>query len=493
MRVDGMLNRKERGGWRPRAAFVVALAGLLALLVATLPRFAPSVHADGPAYLYIQSACTPVYTFPSKQSALISLLLGGNEVTAIAEGTTASWAHVRIWSGVEGYVPAKNVAATQVKQRDGACAYPGLAIPDSVDLPRDAGPWALAAQGVAASPATLYSAPDDGSVPVAALPLGQPVSVTQWAPDSKGQPWYRVDVPAGGSWARATSIRLTTPDPAARQVGGGPIWAPVAGKGMWATNFVANRSDVNAMARAAKAAGITHIYTEVAITGSGFYGTTTLDRLIPAAHAAGVKVIAWVYADLTNVSDDIRLAALVANHKTPGGERPDGLAADIERLNGSVIVDSGAAYSYGQALRALLGPDALMVAAVPHPFQAPGFPYAAIAASFNVIAPMDYWHSRQSRSYTPDDVRRFVATSVTSLRAAMRVGGGVAQTPIEELGQMYDMFATSAPTGQSAPTGDEITADLEAARQAGCIGASYFDWRTATQAQWAALAAYAWA
>jgi hypothetical protein len=108
------------------------------------------------------------------------------------------------------------------------------------------------------------------------------------------------------------------------------------------------------------------------------------------------------------------------------------------------------------------------------------------------LAPMDYWHSRSGRTYSPQDVARFVGTSILTIRAAMHGEGNVSELPIEELGQTWDMFTDDSTAGPDAPTGDELTADMQTARAVGCIGISFYEWQTATQQQWAAISAYAW-
>jgi hypothetical protein len=177
----------------------------------------------------------------------------------------------------------------------------------------------------------------------------------------------------------------------------------------------------------------------------------------------------------------------VANYRTPSGDHADGIATDVEE-----VIDSASVYTYGQLLRGLLGSDTLLVDCALHPFTHAGYPYAAVAASWNVLAPMDYWHSRSSRTYTAQDVASFVTTSVVTIRAAMQAAGVAHPIPIEELGQMYDMYSDDGAGVGHNPTGAEITADLAVAKSLGCIGASYFEWQTATQSQWAALAAFEW-
>jgi hypothetical protein len=252
---------------------------------------------------------------------------------------------------------------------------------------------------------------------------------------------------------------------------------------------------VGAIIQAAKKAGLTHLYAEVAISlaknqggdglAPGFYGAGTLDRLLPAAHAAGIKVIGTIAVALDHVAADARLSAEVAQYRTPRGDRVDGIASDIE-----TNAEEQEVYEYGQLMRAILGSDVLMVANVLHPASSPYYPYEAIAASWNVVSPMDYWHSKPG-SYTPAETTAFVSTSLTMLRAA--VGP---KMPIEELGQMYDIYkdgnGEDGTGGMNSPTATEVATDLRVARQLGCIGVTYFQWQDATQAEWQVLVSTTW-
>jgi hypothetical protein len=405
-------------------------------------------------------------------------------VTATGEGDASGWTRVRIWSGADGYIPSSLLGPQQPEHpREGVCSYPGLPDAEAEDAPRDTGPAPLTAKGATVVATPLYAQPDSASQQVARLAQGQAITISQWAAGPGGQAWYQASANGKSGWLWSAKVTLSIADPAKRQVNGQPIWKPVAGKGMWFTNYLPHHSDVDQMMRAAKLAGITHVYTEVAITKYGFYARDTLDRLLPAAHRQGIAVIAWVYPYLRDVSLDVRLTKLVADYATPSGERADGLAADIEE-----VIDRASVYSYGQLTRALLGDDTLMVAAVFHPRAEPGYPYDAIAASWNVLAPMDYWHSRASKLYSRVDVTRFVAASMITIRAAM----GASQLPIEELGQTYNMFTDDFTGGDTAPGWDEMIADMDAAKDLGCIGVSFFEWQAATQEQWRAISAYPW-
>ncbi len=474
------------------SARLYRVATLVLALIATLALDGQSTGAlrayatSQPGLAYTQAPCAPVSTAPNSKAPLITQLLGGTDVTLL--GTSSGWSHVRIWGGMDGYIPASALAATPpAHASEGDCSFPGVPDPTVAILPHDPGPFPLTESGATNGPATLYAWPSQSAAPIAGLAAGAPVSISQWTSDKDGRPWYHISASAGAGWIWSGNIRLAQPNPATHAVNGKPVWAPVAGKGMWFTNYFTRHADVTKLVASAKAAGLTHLYAEVAITRYGFYAPISLDRLLPAAHAQGIAVIAWVYPTLHNVTDDIRMSVQVAQYVTPTGDRPDGLATDIEE-----VTDSGSVYTYGQLLRALLGPDELMVNSAMHPFTHADYPYAAIAASWNVMAPMNYWHSSAHHGYTAADVSRFVAISVVTIRAAMLAAGVSSPIPVEELGQMYDMYSDDGAGTAHNPSGIEITADLTAARALGCIGASYFEWQTATQAQWQALSSYSW-
>lgn len=473
---------------------ITAITTLFALTLGVTPWMTSnpthSARAATPPVLYTQNGCARVYAQPSTTSTIITDLLGGADVRDLGRLTNngATWEHIEFWSGIEGYVEASALGPKLPQSSvEVDCAFPGVPDPQPDSLPGSNGPWPLAATGVIAAPAALQSQPNVEALPVDPAPLGTHVKVVAWASDATGAPWYEVTIGSVTSWLSGGSLRLDQPDPITRQVRGKPIWAAVAGKGMWFTNYLARHSDMAALMRAAKLAGITHLYAEVAISRYGFYGRNSLDRLLPAAHAAGISVIAWVYPTLDNVAADARMTQQVASYVTPSGDRADGIATDVEEVD-----DTASVYTYGQLVRALLGPDILLVAAVYHPFAETYYPYAAIAESWNVLAPMDYWHSRSSHQYTPDEVARFVGNSLTTIQAAATILGGAESMPIEELGQTYDMYSGDGAGRHSAPTAAEITADMATARQFGAIGVSFFEWQTTTFDEWSAVTNFRW-
>ena len=499
--VDGVMGRETAmgsggmPGWssRVRGLMRVALVCLSALafaagMLGSARVSAAAIARAASGLLYAQHPCTFVYAAPSTSAAPVTALLGGTDVTDAGPASTPGWHHVRIWSGLDAYAQDANLAATPPPSaEEGDCEFPGVPDPQDDIQPASRGPWPLNAYATVSQPATLYAGPGETVLPMGALNPGDGVSIQAWAADAQGRPWYQVRTDGTVGWLWSGDARLRAPDPATRATAGVPVWQKIAGKGMWFTNYLSHHSDVNALMRAAKLAGITHVYAEVAISNFGFYAQGALDRLLPAAHAQGIAVIAWVYPYLHDISADVRLTQWVANYATPSGLVPDGIATDVEEAD-----DSASVYTYGQLVRALLGPDELMVAAVYHAFAQTYYPYAAIAASWNVLAPMDYWHSHANRAYSPRQVTSFVSNSIFTIRAALGALATNARLPIEELGQTYDMFTDDGVNGGNSPTGAEITADMLAARDAGCIGVSWFEWQTASQAEWSAIAAFAW-
>lgn len=492
MRLDWLARAAGAPLRRRWCAALCGAALLAALSLALAPRLVTVrlARADGSIVLYAQNGCTSVYAQPSDTSPLLTDLLGGADVKGLGEISNAdgAWEHVAFWSGIEGFIKASALAATLPNDSvEVDCEFAGVPDPSPDILPHNDGPWPLTAAGTVASPATILTRPDRHALPVTGVPLGTRLTITGWASDSDGAPWYQVAVAAGAGWIWSGSVRLDSPDPITRQVHDRPIWSPVAGKGMWFTNYLARHSDMTALMQAAKLAGITHLYAEVAISQYGFYGRNSLDRLLPAAHAAGIAVIAWVYPTLSDIAADVRMTQEVAAYVTPSGERADGVATDVEEVD-----DTGSVYTYGQLVRALVGPDTLLVAAVYHPFAETYYPYASIAASWNVLAPMDYWHSRRSQRYTPDEVARFVGNSLTTISAAATVLGGAEPMPIEELGQTYDMFSNDGAGRGAAPSAAELSADMRTARDFGAIGVSFFEWQTATLDEWSAISQFHW-
>jgi hypothetical protein len=468
--------------WRLIIALIVAL--LLLLLSASAAHARPAtLPAALPATVYTQSPCVALRATPSATATLLALAIPGVGLRVTGLSGDGQWYHALFLGALPVWVLASDVA-TSYQTHFGLepdCPFNGLPPIVAHPLSHVSGPFALQAAGTVTQFSALRAAPAATARATATLLPGERAYITQWAADANGDVWYLAH--AGGTlgWVWAYAVLFDGPDPATAAVNGVPVWTAASGKGLWFTDYLTHHTDLRALVAAAKALGVTHIYPRVAETSYGFYDHYTLDHLLPLAHAAGIKVIAWVYPYLRDVGTDLIMTQQVVNYRAPGGDHVDGIIADIETRT-----DAPAVFAYGQVLRQMVGPDTPLIISTFSPHARPSYPFPEAAASFNVISPQDYWHSVQG-SMDAAAPRALLTLSIMSIRAEL---GGKA-FPIEEDGQMYDQFTYGEPGGNQ-PSPAEITSDMQAAKDLGCVGISFFDWRTASPDELAAFQAFQW-
>jgi hypothetical protein len=138
-----------------------------------------------------------------------------------------------------------------------------------------------------------------------------------------------------------------------------------------------------------------------------------------------------------------------------------------------------------ERLREAVGPRVLLVATVEDPqieeLTGADVPYAAIAASADVLQPMVYWRARAAGASIAG-MRAELAASAARVR---ELTGG--RLPIDVGGQ-------TAALGNrlGAPPPAEVAASVVTARQLGAIGETFFDWNGTSAAQWDAIAHADW-
>jgi hypothetical protein len=243
------------------------------------------------------------------------------------------------------------------------------------------------------------------------------------------------------------------------------------GKGMWIWQpDKTEGGDANAIVARARSVGLTHLYVRTGSSWDGFNGGAFLDKLLPVAHRAGLLVYGWDFPRLISPADDVARAQAAISHHTPGKQRIDGFAADIETRSEGTAISGPAATEYGQALRAAVGAAFPLIATVPRPSPAVHYPYAEVVASFDAIAPMVYWLNRQ-----PD----------TDVAGAMRDLAPYGK-PVFPVGQAYD----GGPEGGRAgvPPPEEIWRFMRFGLANGAQGVSFWSWQAADQKAWNAIA-----
>jgi|GEM_PF-1065879 len=242
------------------------------------------------------------------------------------------------------------------------------------------------------------------------------------------------------------------------------------GKGMWIWQPEHTEgNNIDAMVARAKAVGLTHLYVRTGSTYDGFYASDFLNRLLPAAHASGLRVFGWDVPYLKNADQDVARAVAAITYTTPDGQRLDGFSADIERGDGQNITPSTAG-TYGAHLRSAVGAGYPLVATVPRPNPAlVGFPFAQVVEAFDAIAPMVYWMGNEPGAA--------LDTAVQGLAAFGK--------PIIPVGQAYDGFSEGGPRG--VPSRTQLLRFFATADAVGAPAVSFWDWQEADQQAWDAI------
>jgi len=275
-----------------------------------------------------------------------------------------------------------------------------------------------------------------------------------------------INLPAGSAEVLATTASATVlQSPAAAKK-----WLP-SGKGMWIYEPAKTEGgDVAAIVVRARATGLSHLWVRMGSAWDGFNVAPFVDRLLPAAHAAGIKVIGWDFPKFEPVEADVQRAVTMIRHTAPGGHRIDAFSPDIETRAEGTRLSPENARRYGSLLREAAGPDYTLIVTVPRPAkERPTHPYPDIVAGYDAIAPMIYWLDRQ-----PD-------TDVAgALRDLAKFG-----VPVYPVGQAYD----GSPEGgrKGVPPPEELFRFMRFAQNNGAAGVSFWSWQAANQPAWNAV------
>jgi hypothetical protein len=206
----------------------------------------------------------------------------------------------------------------------------------------------------------------------------------------------------------------------------------------------------------------------------------TLGGFVDAAHAAGLRVVAWYLPSFADPAQDTRRALAAIRFRSARGERFDSFALDIEAsLVGDVPLRNRRLLTLSARLRAAAGRGYALGAIIPspvgmrrHPAYWPQFPYRPLARYYNVFLPMAYATdagvrgSQATRAYNAADV------------AAIRIHTGKPHVPIHLIGGLANAMG---------PT--ETTGFMRAVADCAPVGYSLYDFPLTRRAAWKALAA----
>jgi hypothetical protein len=200
-------------------------------------------------------------------------------------------------------------------------------------------------------------------------------------------------------------------------------------------------------------------------------------RLIDAAHASGIRVVAWYLPGFADLRTDLRRSLAAIRLITPAGQRFDSFALDIEAsLVRPIAARNRRLMSLSRRIRGIVGPAYPLGAIVPDNVSTtllnglwPFFPYAAVARVYDVFLPMSY---STNRGHNAAFVYRYTRANMELIRAR----SGRPLMPIHVIGGLANRMASG-----------EDSAVIRAARDGGAIGASFYKVRWSDAGEWAAL------
>ncbi len=235
-------------------------------------------------------------------------------------------------------------------------------------------------------------------------------------------------------------------------------------------------------------AGVQTIYIQAAHWSTpGVNDILEPERLIPLidrAHQLGMYVVVWYLPVWQDVNTDLRKTVAIANLDV------DGVNIDIEDRDGvrNLAERTRRLVQYSAALRPLLPGRVIgnniyatnyLDGASDYWTQANGvpksnvkwwggtFPYADIAPFYDMWMIQNYWTDRSADSGWRDGYR-YSLDNIARLRNAL----GRADVPIQLIGGV----------GGTRMTLNDFSGYLQAARESGSTGVSFYDWQVFTQA-----------
>lgn len=218
-------------------------------------------------------------------------------------------------------------------------------------------------------------------------------------------------------------------------------------------------------------------------TPGGLVDPWLLTQMVLAAEQSDIEIVAWYLPRFGEGTEDLdRLTAL--HEFEVLGRRFDGVAVDIEWTGDGVDDEtrSQRLLDLSRGLRTVSGDDPLGAIVLPpvlievvNTAYWPGFPWAELAASYDVWLPMSYWSFRSNSSgygegytYNEESVRR------------LRSNIGDPDALVHAIGGIGGLDGVDDPPDPPEPlaTVEEIERFVDSVADTGSIGASIYDWNT---------------
>ena len=226
--------------------------------------------------------------------------------------------------------------------------------------------------------------------------------------------------------------------------------------------------------------GVRTIYLETGNSRSkgDVFKSTQAQQFITAAHANDMKIVAWYLPDLKDLPRDYARIEKAIQLTTPGGERFDSFALDIESGAVKTVSKRNAALlKLSRQIRDSVGPTYPLGAITPSPVGLAkkgsywgSFPYTELAGIYDVMVPMSYY------TYHGDGAKVVRADTLGNMRI-LRAQKGCETIPVHLIGGVAEDSSAA-----------ELAAFVQAAHETGAIGVSFYSWSGTKAAHWAELA-----
>jgi hypothetical protein len=241
--------------------------------------------------------------------------------------------------------------------------------------------------------------------------------------------------------------------------------AVYGGLGSWLDIFAsASWSHAQAVVAAAKADGVGTLYLQTSNYSQprDIVRPTALGRFVDAAHAAGLKVVAWYLPGFMSGPLDARRALAAIRFRSASGQRFDAFALDIEAsLVPKIPLRNQRLLTLARRLRRSVPPSYPLGAIIPspvgmhrHPHYWPQFPYLGLAQSFDAFLPMAYFSYYAHTATAAYNYARDVAIEIRARTEQPRelihmIGGSASAIPPAALAGFVQAVSDCAAEGIS--------------------------------------------
>ena len=225
-----------------------------------------------------------------------------------------------------------------------------------------------------------------------------------------------------------------------------------------------------------KRKGVTTLYLQTANYAkprrTAIFRPDRVDRLIVAAHASGMKVVAWYLPSFRNLDKDWRRTKAALDFRTGDGQQFDSFGLDIESTKVEDIATRNRRLkTLSGKIRSEVGVSYPLTAIVPdvHTNYWPSFPYKMVDRHFDAFLPMGYFSYRVR---TFKDVYRYTRDNIRAIRQGTDDSG----VKIHPIGGIAGRVGDAAARGY-----------VEAIKDTGVLGGSYYDFPITTRSEWTIL------